>query len=99
MTPHRRSPYLRDRIADMPAFRGRERPLPMSPSAMCSRATASSLPAVANGTDTAALPHLAYLPKIGSIDICFDDSIPLGIVEIDGTRLTIDELRAAVDGT
>lgn len=95
--PRRRSPYLRDRIADMPAFRDRDRPLPMRPEARCSRATAAMLPP-APPRDPGLPPFLAYLPRAGDLELFADDSIPDGIIEIDGTRIALDELRAATEG-
>lgn len=95
-----RSPYLRDRVADMPQFRDRETPLPMAPKAKISRATADLLlPRVAPNPDRRGLPLIfAALPPLGSIGYEIDDSIPDGVIEIDGTQVRADDMIAAVEG-
>lgn len=92
----RRSPYLRDRLADMPVFRDRDRPLPMSPEARCSKATAESIPPPPL-RDPPVITWLS-LCSSGMINVFFDDSIPEGTIEIDGTRITLDEMRVACEG-
>jgi hypothetical protein len=93
-----RSPYLRDRIADMPVFRDRDRPLPMSPVVRCNRTTVAALPPPPPQDNRGLPPFIARLPPIGSLSVHHDESIPDGIIEIDGTRITLDELRAATEG-
>lgn len=93
-----RSPYLRDRIAELPLFRNRDRLLPMSPTARCSRSTATMLPRRDPAQqESRGLPlFLAAMPPIGCLEVIHDDSIPEGIVEIDGTRIALTELVVAV---
>lgn len=95
--PRRRSPYLRDRLADMPVFRDQDRPLPMYPEARCSRATAATLPTLPPG-DLLTIQFCAVIPRAGSLEWRADDSIPDGVIEIDGTRITLAEMRAACEG-
>ena len=95
--PRRRSPYLRDRLADMPVFRDRDRPLPMTPRAKCSQATAAMLPP-APPRDPGPPSFLAAVAPIGGLALHADDSIPDGVIEIDGTRITLAEMRAACEG-
>lgn len=92
-----RSPYLRDRLAEMPVFRDRDRPLPMTPRAKCSQATADSLPRT-GPRDTGLPTFLNAMAPIGGIVVHSDDSIPDGVIEIDGTRITLAEMRAACEG-
>jgi hypothetical protein len=94
--PRRRSPYLRDRLAERPVFRDRDRPLPMYPSARCNRATAATLPTLPPG-DLLTIQFCAVIPRAGSLEWRADDSIPDGVIEIDGTRITLAELRAACE--
>jgi hypothetical protein len=98
---HHRSPYLRDRLADMPVFRDRGWPLPVTPKARCSQATAASLRPYDRRAELAARGLPPWLPvwlPAGSLEIYFDDSLPDGVIEIDGTRITLDEMRAACEG-
>lgn len=95
--PRRRSPYLRDRLAEMSAFRDRDRPLPMTPTARCSQATADSLPRPAP-RDNGLPAFLAALAPIGGLAVHADDSIPDGVIEIDGIQITLAEMRAACEG-
>ncbi len=97
-----RSPYLRDRLADLPVFRNRERPLPMAPKARCSKATADLLPQHDRAKELAdrGLPLIfAALVPVGSLEVFYDESIPLGVLEVDGTRITLDEIRACMEAT
>lgn|SRR5678816_4362457 len=96
-----RSPYLRDRLAEMPVFRERDWPLPMTPKARCSKTTTDSLRPYDRRAELAARGLPARLPvwlPAGALEIYIDDSIPDGVIEIDGTRITLDEMRAACEG-
>lgn len=102
--PRRRSPYLRDRLAEMPVFRDRDRPLPMTPLARISTKTSAMLPQQDAHAYAAALANrglpaflVAWTP-IGALRYTFDDAIPEGVIEIDGTRITLAEMRAACEG-
>lgn len=94
----RRSPYLRDRLADMPVFRDRDRPLPMRPEARCSQATADSLPR-APTRDNGLSTFPAALSLLGGLAVYADDTIPDGVIEIDGTQITLAEMQAACEGS
>lgn len=97
-TPRYRSPYLRDRLADMPVFRDRDRLLPMRPKARCSKTTALSLPTASPGDD--GLPaFIGWLPRVGDLEFHRDDSIPDGVIEIDGTRIALAEMQAVCEGS
>lgn len=102
--PRRRSPYLRDRLAELPAFRDRDRPLPMRPLARISTKTSATLPQQDAHAYAAALANrglpaflVAWTPS-GALEYTFDDSIPEGVIEIDGTRITLAEMRVACEG-
>lgn len=87
------SPYIRDIVADMPTFRDRGRPLPMRPIARCSKATAKSVPPTAKALepDRSMSIFAGYVP-IGSIEVYYDENIPSGLIEIDGTVVAIEEV-------
>ncbi len=97
--PRRRSPYLRDRLANMSIFRGRASPLPTRPKARCSNTTCTAFFAANERRHVNGLPpFFDTWPRADDLEIYTDDSIPDGIIEIDGTRITLDEMRAACEG-
>jgi hypothetical protein len=91
-----KSPYIRDIVADMDVFRTRGVPLPMRPVARCSKATRELLPQRPKPPDHP-LPHFfAGIVPIGSIYLNYDESIPLGTIEIDGTAVPLQSIIDAV---
>ena len=87
------SPYLRDRVADLLEFHDRATPLPMRPVARAAQATLDQMP---KGKPAPNLPPMfAAMCPIGNIEVFADDSVPVGFIDIDGTRITVERLRQA----